>query len=57
MNTISPLLGHFVTAVSRPGGGERFVMLAFGTDGTMWIAPAEVGVGSQHAAQSAAGIS
>ena len=32
-------------------GEQRYIKLAFGSDGTMWIAPAEVGIGPQQAAQ------
>ncbi len=32
-------------------GGRRHIKLAFGSDGTMWVNPAELGVGPQQAAQ------
>ena len=46
-----PLLDFFMTPVPCPGGGERYLKLGFGTDGTMWINPAELGIGPEHAAQ------
>ncbi len=51
MNGKKPLLDFFMTPVSCPGGGERYVKLAFGTDGTMWIDPRELGIGPEHAPQ------
>ena len=32
-------------------GEERYIRLAFGSDGTMWIDPAELGIGPEQAAQ------
>jgi hypothetical protein len=51
MKAKQPLLDFFMTPVPCPGGGERYVKLAFGTDGTMWINPAELGIGPEHAGQ------
>ena len=36
-----------------PGGGTRMSAMAFGSDGTMWIEPADMGIGPQHAPQLA----
>ena len=44
-------LDFFFSPVPCPGGGQRYVALAFGSDGTMWINPTELGIGPQHAAQ------
>ena len=49
MKAKQPLLDFFMTPVPCPGGGERYVKLAFGTDGTMWINPAELGIGPEDA--------
>ena len=51
MKAKQPLLDFFMTPVPCPGGGERYLKLAFGTDGTMWVDPAELGIGPEHAAQ------
>ena len=48
-----PILDFFMGTVPCPGGGERFILLGFGTDSTMWLYPAEFGIGPQHAAQLA----
>jgi len=42
-------LDFFVTSVPCPHGRERLIALAFPGDGTMWIDPAELGIGPQHA--------
>ena len=46
-----PLLDYFFAPVPCPGGGERYVKMAFGTDGTMWIDPADLGIRPEHAPQ------
>ena len=46
-------LDFLVLVVPCPGGGEREVVLTFGTDGTMWVDPREFGIGPQHAQQLA----
>lgn len=40
-----------VPAVCACCGEQRYVRLAFGSDGTMWLDPAEVGIGPAQAAQ------
>ena len=42
-------LDFFVTSVPCPHGRERLIALAFPGDGTMWIDPAELGIGPEHA--------
>ena len=45
-------LDFFMVPVLCPGCDERrYIKLAFGSDGTMWISPAEVGIGPERAAQ------
>jgi hypothetical protein len=39
---------HF-TNVTCPNGDEMVVKLGFGSDGTMWIDPRELGIGPQDA--------
>ena len=46
-----PFLDYFFAPAPCPGGGERYVKLAFGSDGTMWIDPSELGIGPQQAAE------
>ena len=46
-----PFLDYFFAPAPCPGGGERYVKMAFGTDGTMWIDPAELGIRPEHAPQ------
>ena len=41
-------LDYFMTPVSCPGGGERFVALGFSRDGNMWIDPGELGIGPEY---------
>lgn len=45
----TPRLDYFMTPVSCPGGGIRYVALAFSPDGNMWIDPGEVGIGPDYA--------
>ena len=42
-------LDFLVSTVPCPDGGERGVLLGFGSDGTLWIDPRELGIGPQHA--------
>lgn len=45
-------LDFLMVPAACPGCGEkRYVKLGFGLDGTMWVDPAEVGIGPQHAEQ------
>jgi hypothetical protein len=53
MTTNEYHLDYFLTPVSCPVLGQRYVTIAFGTDGTMWIEPAEVGIGPEHTQQLA----
>ena len=51
MSADKPRLHFFVGSMPCFGGGERLVRMAFGTNGTMWIDPREVGIGPEHADQ------
>jgi hypothetical protein len=44
----TPQLDYFMTPVSCPGGGERYVALGFSRDGNMWIDPGELGIGPEY---------
>ena len=44
----TPRLDYFMTPVSCPEGGIRYVALAFSPDGNMWIDPGEVGIGPEY---------
>jgi hypothetical protein len=45
-------LDFLVVPVRCPDCDEtRYIKLGFGSDGTMWVDPAELGIGPQHAAQ------
>ena len=43
-----PRLDYFMTQVPSPGGGQRYVALAFSADGNMWIDPGELGIGPEY---------
>jgi hypothetical protein len=43
----------YMMPVPCPGGGTRLMAFGFGSDGTMWIDPADMGIGPQHAPQLA----
>ena len=49
MNTQQRTLTIYMMPVSCPGGGTRLSAMGFGSDGTMWIDPADMGIGPQHA--------
>ena len=53
MNMTGRDLDFVMTVVVNPGGRDRYIQLAFGSDGTMWIDPADMGIGPQHAPQLA----
>ena len=53
MNTQKRSLAIYMIPVPCFGGGARYSFLGFGSDGTMWIDPAEMGIGPQHAPQLA----
>ena len=53
MNTRQRTLTIYMMPVSCPGGGTRLSAMCFGSDGTMWIDPADMGIGPQHAPQLA----
>ena len=53
MKTLQRTLTIYMMPVPCPGGGMRLSSLGFGSDGTMWIDPAEMGIGPQHAPQLA----
>ena len=44
-------LDFFLPPVRCAGGGQGFMEVVFGGDGTMWVDPRAVGVGPGHAAQ------
>lgn len=49
MNTPQRTLTIYMMPASCPGGGTRLSAMGFGSDGTMWIDPADMGIGPQHA--------
>ena len=55
MNTKSPervfpKFDYQIQALGCADGSRRLVVLAFHTDGSLWLNPADFGVGPQHAA-------
>ena len=51
MNTPKRSLAIYMIPAPCLGGGARYSFLGFGSDGTMWIDPEEMGIGPQHAPQ------
>ena len=47
---VFPEFDYQIKSLGFPDGSRRLVVLAFRTDGTMWLNPADIGVGPQHAA-------
>ena len=53
MNTQQRSLAIYMIPAPCLGGGARYSFLGFGSDGTMWLDPEEMGIGPQHAPQLA----
>ena len=53
MNTPKRSLAIYMIPAPCLGGGARYSFLGFGSDGTMWIDPEEMGIGPQHGPQLA----
>ena len=51
MKTQQRSLVIYITPIPDPSGLTMLSTLAFGSDGTMWVDPVEMGVGPQHSAQ------
>ena len=47
---VFPEFDYQIKSLGCPDGSRRLVVLAFRADGTMWMNPADIGVGPQHAA-------
>ena len=48
MNTQQRSMAIYMIPAPCIGGGARYSFLGFGSDGTMWIDPEEMGIGPQH---------
>ena len=46
---VFPEFDYQIKSLACPDGSRRLVVLAFGADGSMWLNPADIGVGPQHA--------
>jgi hypothetical protein len=53
LNLIQDPLDFMALPVPDPNGGQRYILLAFSSDGAMWLDPRELGIGPQHAVQLA----